>query len=201
VIVVSDSSPLIALAKIDSFSLLPKVYGELYIPSEVYDEVVIAGAGLPGAIETSDSPWIHVRRIKNAVDLAASQARFGLGVGELSTMILAKELHADLVILDDLRARKLAQSEGFRVQGCIAILEASFRKGHLPDLRQAYDQMAPRGARLRDLHRRRHACSPWNCSGKRRFPWVGLLNLPDSAGVVYRLCRGARGISASLPHR
>jgi predicted nucleic acid-binding protein len=148
VIVVSDSSPLIALAKIGSFSLLQNVYGEIYIPSEVYDEVVIAGVGLPGAIETSDSPWIHVRRIKNAVDLAASQVRFGLGVGELSAMILAKELLADLVILDDLRARKLAQREGFRVQGCIAILEASFRKGYLPDLRQAYDQMLKQGVYL-----------------------------------------------------
>jgi predicted nucleic acid-binding protein len=148
VIVVSDSSPLIALAKIDSFSLLRKVYGELYIPTEVYNEVVIAGVGLAGASETSDSPWIHVCRIKNAVDLAAPQARFGLGCGELSTMILAKELRADLVILDDLRARKVAQSEGFRVQGCIAILEASFRKGYLPDLRQAYDQMVQRGVYL-----------------------------------------------------
>jgi predicted nucleic acid-binding protein len=148
VIVVSNSSPLIALAKIDAFFLLQKIYSELFIPTEVYNEVVIGGAGLAGAIETSESQWIHVRPIKNAVDLTASQARFGLGAGELSTLILAKELRADLIILDDLRARKLAQREGFRVQGCIAILEASFRKGYLSDLRQAYDQMTKRGVYL-----------------------------------------------------
>jgi predicted nucleic acid-binding protein len=148
VIVVSDSSPLIALAKIDSFALLRKIYGELYIPTEVYNEVVIAGVGLAGAVETSDSQWIHVCRIKNSVDLVTSQARFGLGTGELSTMILAKELRAGLVILDDLKARRLAQREGFRVQGCVAILEASFRTGYLPDLRQAYDQMVKRGVYL-----------------------------------------------------
>jgi len=90
VIVVSNSSPLIALAKIDSFSLLQRVYGELFIPSEVYDEVAIAGAGHAGAVETSASHWIHVHRIKNSVDLAASHARFGLGAGELSTIILAQ---------------------------------------------------------------------------------------------------------------
>jgi predicted nucleic acid-binding protein len=88
VIVVSNSSPLIALAKIDSFSFLQKVYGELFIPTEVYDEVVIAGAGLAGATETSEAQWIHVRRIKNSVDLAAATARFGLGAGELSAIIL-----------------------------------------------------------------------------------------------------------------
>jgi pentatricopeptide repeat protein len=145
VIVVSDSSPLIALAKIDSFALLQKLYGTLIISGEVYAEVVIAGAGLAGATETSKSPWIEVRQIKNLADLAAAQIRFGLGAGELSTMILAKEILADLIILDDLGARKLAQKEGFKVQGCIAILESCFRKGYLSDLRQAYERMLKRG--------------------------------------------------------
>ena len=89
-----------------------------------------------------------MRRITNSVDQAAAQASFGLGAGELSAIILAKELRGDLIILDDLRARKLAQSEGFRVQGRIAILEAAFRKGFLSDLRQAYDQMVKRGVYL-----------------------------------------------------
>lgn len=147
-IVVSDSSPLIALAKIDSFPLLQRLYGSLVISSEVYAEVVVAGAGLAGAINTSTSAWIEVRQIKNSADLNAAKAQFGLGMGELSTMILAKEIHADLVILDDLAARKLAQKEGFKVQGCIAILEACYRKGFLPDLRHAYEQLLKRGVYL-----------------------------------------------------
>lgn len=147
-IVVCDSSPLIALAKIDSFLLLQKLYGGLIISREVYEEVVVAGGGLAGAADTSKSTWIEVRQIKNPADLTVAQTRFGLGVGELSTMILAKEIRADLVILDDLGARKLAQKEGLKVQGCIAILEACFRKGFLPDLRQAYDQLLKRGVYL-----------------------------------------------------
>jgi predicted nucleic acid-binding protein len=52
VIVASDSSPLIALAKIDCFSLLQKLYGQIVISSEVYAEVVVAGAGLAGSVDT-----------------------------------------------------------------------------------------------------------------------------------------------------
>jgi hypothetical protein len=148
VIVVCDSSPLIALAKIDSFVLLQKLYGGLVISGEVYTEVVVAGAGLAGAADTSKSAWIEVRQIRNPADLTLAQTRFGLGVGELSTMLLAREIRADLVILDDLGARKLAQKEGFKVQGCIAILEAGFRKGFLPDLHRAYDEMLKRGVYL-----------------------------------------------------
>jgi len=46
---------------------------------------------------------------------------------------------ADLVILDDLAARKLGQKQGFRVQGTVAVLEACYRKGSLADLRHVYE--------------------------------------------------------------
>ncbi|HEV2988975.1 MAG TPA: hypothetical protein VG759_11070 [Candidatus Angelobacter sp.] len=147
-IVASDSSPLIALAKIDCFSLLQKLYGQIVISSEVYAEVVVVGAGLAGAADTSMSSWVEVKHIKNPADLTQAKLRFGLGIGELSTMILAKEIQADLIIFDDLGARKLAQAEGFKVQGSIAILEACFRKGHLADLRDAYIRLLRRGVYL-----------------------------------------------------
>jgi len=148
VIVVSNSSPLIALAKINCFGLFQKLYGSLVISREVYAEVVIAGSGLAGAADTSSSSWIEVHQIKNPPDLTNAQVRFGLGLGELSTILLAKEVQAGLVILDDLAARKLAQKQGLKVQGSIAILEACFQRGYLSDLRQAYEEMLKRGTYL-----------------------------------------------------
>jgi predicted nucleic acid-binding protein len=47
VTVVSNSSPLISLAKIEMFHLLGELYGKIIISAEVYAEVVIAGAGFP----------------------------------------------------------------------------------------------------------------------------------------------------------
>lgn len=137
-IVISDSSPLITLAKIDCFSLLEKLYGQVVISSEVYAEVVVAGTGLAGVADISKSPWIEVRRIKNPADLIQAKLRFGLGMGELSTMILAKEIKADLIILDDLGARKIAQKEGFKIVGTLAVLKACYRKDYLSNLREAY---------------------------------------------------------------
>jgi predicted nucleic acid-binding protein len=147
VTVVSNSSPLISLAKIQSFNLLQQLYGSITISAEVYAEVVVSGAKLPGSSETSSASWIQVKQVKR-LDISAAQERFGLGIGELSTLILAKDLGADLVILDDLGARKLAQREGFRVQGSMAVLEACFRKGFLADLRGAYEQLLKSGVFL-----------------------------------------------------
>ncbi len=150
--VVFNSSPLISLAKIESFHLLQQLYGTILISAEVYAEVVLSGSRLPGASETANAEWMKVRQVHNRMDVTAAQGRFGLGAGELSTIILAKEIEAELVILDDLGARKLAHREGFRVQGTVGILEACFRKGYLSDLKTAYEHLLLRGVFLnRDL--------------------------------------------------
>jgi predicted nucleic acid-binding protein len=41
--VVSDASPLIALARVDCLDLLRKLYGNILIPTAVYEETVVAG--------------------------------------------------------------------------------------------------------------------------------------------------------------
>jgi predicted nucleic acid-binding protein len=60
VIVVSDSSPLITLSRAEHLDLLREFYQRIAISSEVYDEVTVAGAGLPGADEVQNADWIQV---------------------------------------------------------------------------------------------------------------------------------------------
>jgi len=114
---VADSSPLVILAELGSFDLLNRFFPRLYISSEVHHEVVVCGAGLPRASEVAKAEWIEVKRLQNVADLLAAQEKYALGVGELSAILLGKEIHADVLLLDDYNARKLARAEGFQVRG------------------------------------------------------------------------------------
>lgn len=147
-IVVSNSSPLIVLAKVGWHHLLKALFGRILISRQVFEEVVVTGAGLPGAAETAQARWIRVVELPGAAASLAAAGRAGLAAGELSTIRLAQLVRAHLVLLDDLRARKLAQHEGLKVQGSIGVLEAGFRKGHLPDLQEAYARLLGRGVHL-----------------------------------------------------
>lgn len=118
-IVVSDSSPLITLARIECFDLLRELYGRIYISTEVHAEVAVAGAGLPGAFRTAQADWIEVKPVQDAASLASSFTRYRLGAGELSAIALARELSADLVLIDDRRARRHAVDQGLAVIGCV----------------------------------------------------------------------------------
>ena len=140
-IVVADSSPLIVLAKLRCFDFLNRLYSRLYISAEVHREVVVAGAGLPGSSEVEKAEWIEVKPLQNQANLLTAQQKFPLGGGELSTILLGKELGADIVLLDDYDARKLAKAEGLEVRGSVGLLEAFCRRGYLTDLRAAFQQL------------------------------------------------------------
>jgi predicted nucleic acid-binding protein len=78
---VADSSPLIIMAKLRCFDLLNRLFPRIYISEEVRNEVVLGGAGLPGASEVSKAEWIEVKQLRNQADLLAAQQRYALGVG------------------------------------------------------------------------------------------------------------------------
>ncbi len=63
--VVSNSTAMVHLSAAGHFDLLHELFGELYIPEEVYHEVVIAGAGKPGSSEVQNAPWIKRLAVKN----------------------------------------------------------------------------------------------------------------------------------------
>lgn len=102
---------------------------------------MIRGAGLPGSKEVSEASWIQTSPLSNAADVASASQRLGLGAGEASTILLAQQFHADLVLIDDLQGRNRAREAGLNVQGSVALLESAFSKGFLPDLRQAFGDL------------------------------------------------------------
>jgi len=141
VTVVADSSPLVVLTKLGCFDLLNRLFPRFYISTEVHYEVVIAGAGLPGSSEVSKAEWIEVKALQNPANLYPVQRKYGLGPGEMSTILLAKELGANPVLLDDYRARKVAKAEGLGVLGSIGLLETFYRRRYLTDLRSVFQEL------------------------------------------------------------
>ncbi|HEC88601.1 MAG TPA: DUF3368 domain-containing protein [Thermoplasmata archaeon] len=116
--VVSNSSPLIHLAKIKKLDLLKDIFGRIFIPKAVYDESVVEG--FKEANEIKKSEWIIVKEIKNE-DLKKALSIY-LDDGEAEAITLAIEEKADLILLDDYDAREVARKYGLNITGVIGIL-------------------------------------------------------------------------------
>lgn len=137
--VVSNSGPLIALAEINRFLLLKQLFGEFSIPSAVYREVVVDGAGRSGAKETAEADWIKTVEVQDR--LAVDLLRDELGPGQSEAIVLATELSADYILLDDWKARRKARHLGLRVNGTLGVLLMAKVAGLVKEVKPLLNQL------------------------------------------------------------
>ncbi|HEY3131933.1 MAG TPA: DUF3368 domain-containing protein [Acidobacteriota bacterium] len=141
---VCNASPLISLSAIHSLNLLPPLFKEITIPQAVFDEI-IAGRGRPGAAEVAEANWIRVQAVsrRHAVNQILETVR--LGLGESEAIVLAKEIDAKFLILDDAAARRAARRRGLTVIGTFGILLAAKQAGLLTAVAAPLQALAAAG--------------------------------------------------------
>jgi len=141
--VIANTSPLIALDRIGRVDLLRALFGTIVRPQSVLDELM-AGREAYGLSETLHAaPWIVTEPDPPEVSL-----RKELGAGETAAIALALHRGADLVILDDLQARLVAQDLGLRITGTLGVLWGAHRIGLLPELDSTLNALLAQGFRI-----------------------------------------------------
>jgi hypothetical protein len=124
-IIIADSSPLIALALIEKLNLLEQLYKELYFPAAVFKEV--AETEKPFAKELQ--LFLH-GKVKNVENILAVEMLSGdIGAGEAEAIVLSLEQKPSAVLIDDLKARRFAKMNGLDVIGTMGILLKAKKAG------------------------------------------------------------------------
>jgi predicted nucleic acid-binding protein len=148
-LVISNASPLIALATIGRLALVKSLFEEIAIPKAVYEEIVIQGEGEPGSKEVAEAEWIHTIPVEDR--LAVDLLQESLDIGESEAIVLGQQLGARYVLLDDELARRKADRIGLPVAGTLAVLLMAKEAGListvgsvLAELRQADFRMSER---------------------------------------------------------
>ena len=139
-IIVTNSTPLISLSKIGKISLLQNIFGKVFIPDAVYNEVSVQGQGRVGWNLPS---YIKTKHVTNT--MASRFLRAQLDYGESEAIVLAKEMNADLLILDEKKARRIAKLNGITVIGTIGVLQKAKDEGIIKSIRECMDEMIESG--------------------------------------------------------
>ncbi|MEM0161944.1 MAG: DUF3368 domain-containing protein, partial [Thermoproteota archaeon] len=126
---VANTSVILAFGKLGYLKLLGGVFDKIVIGEFVFEEVKDSEvlAEVSGLIQTG---FIEVTKAARTdlLDLLSS-----LGKGESETIALASELKADFVLLDDLKARKIARKLGMEVMGTLAVLKVLIHRGSITE--------------------------------------------------------------------
>lgn len=127
-IVISDASTLILFQKIDEFDLLEKVYGKLITTPEVVKEF---GEDLP--------KWIYIQDAKDKKYQTFLETQ--VDFGEASAIALAAEFDDVLLLLDDLKARKLAVKLNFKITGTLGIIHKAKQLAIITKVKPLIDKL------------------------------------------------------------
>jgi predicted nucleic acid-binding protein len=134
--VLSDASPLIGLARVDGLGWLNALFGVVWVPQEVRDEV-LSGRTLPderAILAAFDQGGLQVcERAPTAPELPE------LDEGEAACIRLALAGSPPALLLMDERAgRAIAQEHGLRVAGTAAVIGMARVKGLIPSAREVF---------------------------------------------------------------
>lgn len=138
-IAVVNTSPIIYLSSINQLSLLRKLFKEVYMPEAVKREVLSGGENDFGAKEIKTKKWIKTRKIKNK--LAKEYLLTEIDDGEAEVIILAEELKAGAIIMDDKLGRRIAKLRGIKVTGTLRILVAAKGKGLITEIKPLIERI------------------------------------------------------------
>lgn len=123
-IVVSDTSPITALLHVGRIDILHSIFGPVIIPPAVHAELLRGHDILPDFISVRTPMDIHaVRKLLDQLD-----------PGEAEAIILAREISADLLLIDEKQGRKVALLTGIRVMGVLGVIGLAKSRGLIPSI-------------------------------------------------------------------
>lgn len=144
--IVCNSSPLINLAKIGCLDLLESIYQQIVIPTAVYNELIFQGTRKKGVSEIEDLISRQIIAVKEVTDESLVKAlNKDLDLGESEAIVLALSINADLIIIDEADARRLAEIYKLKKTGFIGVLIRAKKEGHIVAVKEYIDHAIKEG--------------------------------------------------------
>lgn len=145
-IIVSDSTCIGYLIRVNCLNLLQIIYGEIIIPDAVFNEILkLENLGYP-LTEFKNADWIKVNTANNFSNV--KEYMHILDKGELEAISIAIELKADLLIIDEKNGRTVATIIGFNITGLVGILITAKNEGLILSIKDMLDKVILLGCRI-----------------------------------------------------
>jgi predicted nucleic acid-binding protein len=135
-LIIADSSALIALATCQGLEILLRLYADVKVPQAVYDEVAAPEKPLATTLALFLAGKVEKVEIDHWV-LAAGD----LGQGEIEAMALYKQLSADALLIDDRRARLIAEHNHIHCVGALGVLLQAKQLGTIEQITPFVDRL------------------------------------------------------------
>jgi predicted nucleic acid-binding protein len=135
-IVISDTSVITNLIQLDQLSLLRQLFRDIILPQKVFDEL----SKIPDQVDLIEKTnWIEIKQISDRDHY--EKLITTLDPGEAEAIVLAVELKADALLIDEKKGRKIAQEYGIVITGLLGILIESKAENLIQEVKPILDKL------------------------------------------------------------
>jgi hypothetical protein len=134
-LVIADAGAIFSLAITDNLEFLNQIFTEVKIPEAVWKEITLdQKTNFYTSIQAFfKSKVIQIQKFNQLSPL--------MDYGESEAVILYQELNADFLLIDDKKARKIAENLGVKCVGTLGVLSSAKDKGLLKNLKPVFEKL------------------------------------------------------------
>ena len=120
--IVSNTTPIVCFLKLGRLDILKNIFNEIIISQAVYVEVTAKPDETEEITALTESGLFKTRPVENKFAVSLLQKQIGLDLGESESIVLAQELKAKLLLMDERKGRRVAVENGISISGTLGVL-------------------------------------------------------------------------------
>lgn len=134
-VVIADTGSIISLIHIGQLNLIEKIFGDFYIAEAVWIEL--------NNYDNPDFDFSVLKELKSKIAQIHSKNHLSMVMdyGESESVILYEELNADYLLIDDNKARLVAESLNVNCIGTLGLLLKGKQKGLIKELKPLFNDL------------------------------------------------------------
>ncbi len=143
-IIVSNTTPLIGMASVGRFDLLRQLFRKIHIVEAVHEEIFVSVKKTDRIrYKVPEVSWIETVKVNDRVSV--NRLLENLDSGEAETIVLASEIRADWILMDEKKGRRKLMELGLNKIGTLGILLKAKQEGILSEIKPDIEKLCHQG--------------------------------------------------------
>lgn len=152
-LIISDTTPIISLAKVNRLYLLERIFGKVLIPKAVFEELTENSYYAEEAVLIRSCSFLVCENVRNQESVKILRNVTGLDAGESEAIVLYEELQADMIVIDERKGRKVAKQLNLKCVGTVGILLRAYDEKLITaeEVKECFEIFDRKGIRMSEM--------------------------------------------------
>lgn len=146
--IVSNTTPIICFLKIGRLDILKNIFHEITIPQAVYKELTAKTDEAREISTLKESGLFEIKPVENNFAVSLLQKQIGLDLGESESIVLAQELKAAILLVDERKGRRVAVENGISISGTLGTLVKAKHMNLVKEVRPLLNELTAKDIRI-----------------------------------------------------